>query len=62
MKNNEFCILLDAYSQASNDGDTGTAEVLLKELDGLVVSSHHACVKAEKTRDRRWGSACGEPT
>lgn len=50
MKNNEFCILLDAYTQASQDGDTGTAEVLLKEIDGLVVSAQHDRVKAEKTK------------
>jgi hypothetical protein len=50
MKNNELCILLDAYTQASQDGDTGTAEVLLKELDGLVVSSRHDRMKAEQTK------------
>ncbi len=50
MKNKEFCILLDAYTQASQDGDTGTAEVLLKELNGLVVSSQQDRVKAEKTK------------
>lgn len=47
---NEFRILIDAYTQASNDGDTGTAETLLKEIDGIVVLSQHDRVKAEKIR------------
>lgn len=47
---NEFRILIDAYTQASNDGDTGTAETLLKEIDGTVVLSQHDRVKAEKIR------------
>jgi hypothetical protein len=57
---NEFCILLDAYIQASNDGDTGTAEALMRELDGLVMSSQSDRMRAEKTRDGRWGSPYGE--
>ncbi|MBD1875043.1 hypothetical protein H6F75_16270 [Nodosilinea sp. FACHB-131] len=50
MINNEFRILLEAYAQASEDGDTGTAETLLKELDGIVVLSQHDRVRAEKTK------------
>ena len=50
MITNEFRILLDAYTQASNDGDRGTAEALLRELDGLVVSSQYDRVRAEKTK------------
>ncbi|MBD1877044.1 hypothetical protein H6F75_26520 [Nodosilinea sp. FACHB-131] len=46
---NEFRILLDAYTQAANDGDTGTAEALMRELDGLVMSSQYDRMKAEKT-------------
>ncbi|PSN16472.1 hypothetical protein C7293_02370 [filamentous cyanobacterium CCT1] len=45
---NEFRILLDAYIQASNDGDTSTAEALMRELDGLVVSSRYDHMKTEK--------------
>ncbi|MBE9157049.1 hypothetical protein IQ265_09450 [Nodosilinea sp. LEGE 06152] len=50
MINNEFRILMDAYTQASSDGDTGTAEALLRELDGLVVSSQYDRAKAEKIK------------
>lgn len=50
MINNELRILLEAYTQASNDGDTGTAETLLQELDGIVVLSHHDRVQAEKNK------------
>jgi hypothetical protein len=62
MITNEFRFLIEAYTQASSDGDIGTAEALLRELDGLVVSSQHDRVKAEKLRDGRWGNACGEAT
>jgi hypothetical protein len=48
--NNEFRILLEAYTQASNDGDTGTAEALLRELDGLVMSFQYDRVNAEKIK------------
>lgn len=50
MMKSEFRILMEAYTQASNDGDIGTAETLLKELDGVVVLSQHDRVKAEKTK------------
>ena len=50
MINNEFRILIEAYTQASSDGDMGTAEALLRELDGLVVSSQYDRVNAEKTK------------
>lgn len=50
MINNEYRILLEAYTQASNDGDTGTAEALLRELDGLIVSSQYDRVEAKKTK------------
>lgn len=50
MLNNEFRILVEAYTQASNDGDTGTAETLLKELDGIVVLAQHDRVRAEKAK------------
>jgi hypothetical protein len=50
MINNEYRILLEAYTQASNDGDTGTAEALMRELDGLVVSAEDKRVKAEKAK------------
>lgn len=50
MINNEFRILIEAYTQASNDGDTSTAETLLQELDSLVVLSQHDRVRAEKTK------------
>jgi len=46
----EFRILMDAYTQASRDGDTATAEVLLKELDGLAISSQCDRAKAEKSK------------
>ncbi|MBD1877070.1 hypothetical protein H6F75_26650 [Nodosilinea sp. FACHB-131] len=46
---NEFRILLDAYIHASNDGDVSTAESLMKELDGLVVSSRYDHMKTEKS-------------
>ena len=47
---NEFRILIEAYADAANDGDTGTAEMLLQELDGIVVLSQHDRVKAEKIK------------
>ncbi|MBD1877160.1 hypothetical protein H6F75_27125 [Nodosilinea sp. FACHB-131] len=47
---NEFRILLDAYIQASNDGDMSTAEALMRELDGLVMSSQYDRMKVEKTK------------
>ncbi len=50
MINNELRILIEAYIQASDDGDTGTAETLLQELDGIVVLSQHDRGKAEKTK------------
>lgn len=50
MINNEFRILIEAYTQASNDGDTGTAEALMRELDGLVMSSKYDRINAEKTK------------
>jgi hypothetical protein len=46
---NEFRILLDAYIHASNDGDTSTAEALMRELDGLVVSSRYDHMETEKS-------------
>ncbi|MBD2115157.1 MULTISPECIES: hypothetical protein [Cyanophyceae] len=48
---NEFGILLDAYIQASNDGDMSTAEALMRELDGLVVSSRYDHMKTEKAKE-----------
>lgn len=50
MMKNEFCVLVEAYTQASNDGDTGTAETLPKELGDIVVLSQHARVNAEKSK------------
>ena len=49
MVNNEFRILLEAYTQASNDGDTGTAEALLRELDGIVITQYDRA-NTEKTK------------
>ncbi|MBW4463627.1 MAG: hypothetical protein KME47_25795 [Nodosilinea sp. WJT8-NPBG4] len=51
MTTNKFRILLEAYNQASNDGDTGTAEALLRELDGLFVSAEDNRVRAAKTKE-----------
>lgn len=50
MMNKEFRILVEAYTQASKDGDTGTAEALLRELDGIVVLSQYARVNTEKSK------------
>lgn len=50
MITNEFRILIEAYNQASNDGDTGTAEALMRELDGLVISFQYDRMNAEKTK------------
>jgi hypothetical protein len=49
MITNEFRILIEAYNQASNDGDTGTAEALMRELDGLVMSFQYD--QAEKAKE-----------
>ncbi|MBD2108518.1 hypothetical protein [Nodosilinea sp. FACHB-13] len=51
MIDNEFRIVLEAYTQATNDGDIGTAEALLRELDDLVVSSQYDRAKAEKIKE-----------
>ncbi|MEP0946613.1 hypothetical protein NC992_06995 [Leptolyngbya subtilissima DQ-A4] len=56
MMNNEFRILIEAYTQASNDGDTATAETLMKELDGIVVLSQHDRLNTEKNKGWTVGS------
>ena len=48
----DFRILLDAYTQASRDGDSATAEVLLKELDSIAVSSQ--CDRARVEKSKGW--------
>ena len=58
MINNEFRILIEAYTHAANDGDTGTAETLMQELDGIVVLSQHDRLNAEKNKGWTVGSAC----
>jgi hypothetical protein len=48
----EFRILMDAYTQAFRDGDIATAEVLLKELDGLAISAQ--CDRARTEKSKGW--------
>lgn len=55
MVSNEYRILLEAYTQASNDGDTDAAEALLKELDGFAILAQHDRIKAEKAKGWRVG-------